>query len=101
GKTIKASVTAYEQQAIVNNDISTRDSRRYRVEYQFTVNGVRYTGSVTRLFEGGSHIRQTISVRYLPFWPHVNAEDSDEVGLIGPIMIGLGALLLAFRSKKR
>ena len=101
GSTAAAQVTGYEQQYIINNDQSTRNPSRYKLEYQFSVNGERYTGSVTRVFPGGSHMRQTLPVRYLPFWPHVNAEDGVTAGLAGPVMTGLGVLLLVFGVKRK
>ena len=101
GSTATAQVTGYEQKYIINNDDSTRNPSRYKLEYQFSVNGERYTGSVTRVFPGGSHMRQTIPVRYLPFWPHVNAEDGETAGLAGPVMTGLGALLLVITVKRK
>jgi hypothetical protein len=101
GSTATAQVTGYEQKYIINNDESTRNPSRYKLEYQFSVNGERYSGSVTRVFPGGSHMRQTIPVRYLPFWPHVNAEDGETAGLAGPVMTGLGALLLVITVKRK
>lgn len=103
GKPVTAQVTGYEQVLILNNDDSTRTPSRYKLEYQFSVNGERYDGSVTRLFEGGSHIRKTISVRYLPFWPHISAEDGGAVGFAGPAALGLGILVLVLtvREKRR
>ncbi len=101
GSTATAQVTGYEQKYILHNDESTRNSSRYKLEYQFSVNGERYTGSVTRVFPGGSHMRQTIPVRYLPFWPHVNAEDGETAGLAGPVMAGLGVLLLVVAVKRK
>ena len=83
GSTATAQVTGYEQQYIINNDESTKNPSRYKLKYQFSVNGERYTGSVTRVFPGGSHMRQTLSVRYLPFWPHVNAEDGGTADVRG------------------
>lgn len=100
GRPVTAQVTGYEQVLIVNNNDSTRNQSRYKLEYAFSVNGERYTGSVTRVFAGESHMRQTIPVRYLPFWPHVNAEDGGAVGFSGPIMMGLGVLLLVFVVKR-
>lgn len=101
GSTVTAQVTGYEHKYIIHNDESTRNPSRYKLEYQFSVNGERYTGSVTRVFPGGSHIRRTIPVRYLPFWPHVNAEDGGTAGLAGPIMTGLGVLLLVVTVKRK
>ncbi len=101
GSTATAQVTGYEQKYIINNDESIRNPSRYKLEYQFSVNGERYSGSVTRVFPGGSHMRQTIPVRYLPFWPHVNAEDGETAGLAGPVMTGLGALLLVITVKRK
>lgn len=100
GSTATAQVTGYEQQYIINNDESTRNPSRYKLEYQFSVNGERYTGSVTRVFAGGSHMRNTISVRYLPFWPHVNAEEKD-INPVGPVTLGVGALVLALAIRKK
>ncbi len=101
GSTATAQVTGYEQQYIINNDESTKNPSRYKLKYQFSVNGERYTGSVTRVFPGGSHMRQTLPVRYLPFWPHVNAEDGGTADLAGPVMTGLGVLLLAIAVKRK
>lgn len=100
GKTVTAQVTGYEQVMYLNNDESTRNPRRYQLDYQFAVKGERYTGSVTRVFEGGSQMRKTIPVSYLPFWPHVNAEDSGGVNPAGAVMLGAGILLLAFEARK-
>lgn len=101
GGTVTAQVNGYEQVLILNNDVSTRNPSRYKLEYQFAVNGERYDGSVTRVFEKGSHLQKTLQVRYLPFWPHVNAEDGTGMVLAGPVMIGVGILLLVFRAKKK
>jgi hypothetical protein len=101
GSTTTAQVTGYEQKYIINNDESTRNPSLYKLEYQFSVNGEHYTGSVTRVFPGGSHMRQTLPVRYLPFWPYVNAEDAGTVGLAGPVMMGLGILVLVLEVKRK
>ena len=100
GRTVTAQVTDYEQVLFINNDNSTRNPSRYKLEYSFAVNGQRYTGSVTRVFPNGSHMRQTISVRYLPFWPSVNAEEKD-VDPAGPVTLGAGVLLLAYTIRKK
>ena len=55
---------------------------------------------MTRVFAGGSHMRNTISVRYLPFWPHVNAEEKD-INPVGPVTLGVGALVLALAIRKK
>jgi hypothetical protein len=101
GRTTTAQVTDYEQVMYINNDESTRDPRRYKLEYQFTVNGERYTGSVTRVFEKGSQTRKTIPVRYLPFLPSVNNEGGDGNLLGGLVMGGLGALLITAGNKQK
>ena len=101
GRPITAQVTGYEQVLILNNDDSTRNPSRYKLEYQFSVNGERYGGSVTRIFESGSHMRKTLLVRYLPFWPHVNSEDGGTVGLAGPVAMGLGVLVLVLALRKK
>lgn len=100
GSTTTAQVTGYEQVLFVNNDDSTRNPSRYKLEYQFAVRGERYTGSVTRIFDGESHMRQTLPVRYLSFWPHVNAEDGETAGFVGPIMIGVGVVVFVFGVRK-
>ncbi len=103
GRTTTAEVTGIEQVLLINNDDSTRNPSRYKLEYTFSVGGEQYTGSVTRVFEGGSHMRSTIEVRYLPFWPHVNAEDGGSAGFAGPVMVGVGVLVLVLgiREKSR
>ena len=98
GRVTTAQVTEYEQVLIINNDDSTRNPSRYKLQYTFSVGGKKYTGSVTRVFSGGSHMRQTIPVRYLPFWPHVNAEDGKAAGIAGPVMAGIGVDVLVFVS---
>ncbi len=103
GRATTAQVIGNEQIYIVNNDDSTRDSRRYKPEYEFAAGGKHYTGSVTRIFGGGSRTRSTVAVRYLPFRPHVNAEDGGAAGLVGSVMPGAGivALVLGIRGKFR
>ncbi len=101
GSTTTAEVTDYEQVMFDNNDDSSRNPNRYKLEYQFSVNGERFTGSVTRVFPGGSHMRQTLQVRYLPFWPQVNAEDGGMAGPAGLIMIGIGVVLLVLGVKNK
>lgn len=101
GNSVNAQVTDIEQVLIVNNDDSTRNPNRYKLEYQFSVHGKRYTGSVTRAFTGGTHMRQTIPVRYLPFWPHVNAEDGETGSFAGFILLGAGVVLLVFGIRKK
>jgi len=102
GRGTTAQVTDIEREYIINNDESTRNPNRYKLDYAFSIDGKRYTGSVTRIFKGGSHMRQTIPVRYLPFWPHVNAEDGDSSGLVGSLLLlGLGVLLLVLGVKKK
>ena len=101
GRAATAQVTGYEQVLFINNDDSTRNPSRYRLEYTFSVGKEQYTGSVTRVFPGGSHMRSTIQVRYLPFWPHVNAEDGKTAGIAGPVMAGAGVVVLVFGVKKK
>ncbi len=45
-------------------------------------------------------MRQTILVRYLPLWPHVNAEDSGGMNPAGRVMLGAGILLLVLEMKR-
>jgi len=100
GSSVTAQVTGCERVLYLNNDDSTRNASRYKLEYQFSVDGQTYTGSVTRVFTGGSQLRQTLPVRYLPVWPHINAEDTD-ISPVGPVMLGTGVLLLVFGAGKR
>ncbi len=101
GSAATAHVTGYEQVLFMNNDESTRNPSRYKVTYEFSVNGEHYTGSVTRVFDGGSHMKQTIPIRYLLIWPHINSEDSGKESLAGPVMVGAGVLILILGIKKK
>lgn len=101
GRSTTAHVTGYEQVLFMHNDDSTRNPSRYKVAYEFSVKGERYTGSVTRVFEGGSHMKQTIPVRYLLIWPYINSEDSGKESLAGPVMVGAGVLILVLSIKKK
>ncbi len=96
GETVTAEVYEVSQQAMVQNDASTRNPSRYTLSYRFTVEGTSYSGHVTRVFEGGSHRRSTLKVRYLPFWPHVNHEDQGGVDLQGLLSMGVGILVIFF-----
>lgn len=100
GRDINARVIASEQILILHNDPSSWDSRRYKLEYQFPVDGKEYTGSVTRIFENDSHIRTTIPVRYLSFWPHINNEDGVQMIVGGPLMLGAGILSMIAGRKR-
>ena len=86
---------------MVSNYNSTRNPSRYKLDYEFVVGGKQYTGSVTRVFKAWSHLRQTISVCYLPFWPHVNSEDSSGISIIGAIILGFGVFMLVIDLKNR
>ncbi|HHT88718.1 MAG TPA: hypothetical protein GX002_06895 [Clostridiales bacterium] len=55
---------------------------------------------MTRVFSGGSHLRQTIPVRHLPFWPHINAKEKD-MNPAGPVSLGVGVLMLAVSVRKK
>ncbi|MEA4816422.1 MAG: zinc ribbon domain-containing protein [Lachnospiraceae bacterium] len=97
GKTSNAKVIGIEQVAFLANDSSTRNPARYKLSYEFVANGNRYTGSVTRVFEGGSQMKSSVPVLYLSFWPHINTEDRGYGTLISLSIILLGAFIL-FRS---
>jgi hypothetical protein len=101
GKTVTAQVTGYEQRLFVNNDESTRNPSRYQLDYSFSADGKRYTGSVTRVFSGGSQMRKTLAVRYLPFWPHINAEDSGGLSPVGLAVTGAGVLIIGLAASRR
>ena len=94
GKTATAQVTSYEQVIILNTDDSTRNPSRYKLMYQFAVDSKRYEGSYTGVFEKGSHMKKNLRVRYLPFSPHVNTMDKTETIFAGPVLIGVGILML-------
>lgn len=99
GETVTAEVYEVAQQAMVQNDASTRNPSRYTLSYRFTVEGASYSGHVTRVFEGGSQMKSTMKVRYLPFWPHVNHEDQGSVALQGLLSIGVGILVIFFAMR--
>lgn len=101
GKPVKAQVTQIEQVLFIYDDNSTRNPSRYRLDYRFSLDGRTYSGSVTRVFQAGSHMRQTLPVLYLPMWPSINTEDQP-VDPSGPILLGTGVLLLflSFRRAK-
>lgn len=99
GRTATAQVTDLEQVMFVNNDSSTRNPSRYKLDYAFSVDGERFTGSVTRVFTGGSQMRQTIRIKYLTFWPSINAEDAN-MNPAGPAMLGAGILILVISVRK-
>lgn len=108
GKTTKGQIVRTEQKMYLNNDESTRDPTRYTLYYEFTVKGEKYSGSVTKKLKYGltassDGTRPAISVRYLPFWPHINTEENDTVSITGFFLIGLGILLfiLEARAKKK
>ena len=94
GKTTNAQVTSYERKLFLNNDTSSRNSNRYTINYAFMVDGIKYDGTYTSIFEGSSYMKPTITIRYLTFWPHVNSEDSFKTSLGGPIMLLIGLLLV-------
>ncbi len=99
GRSAMAQVTDLEQVMFVQNDSSTRNPSRYKLEYAFSVDGERYTGSVTRVFTGGSQMRQTLPVRYLAFWPSINAEDAD-MNPVGLVTLGAGILIMVISVRK-
>lgn len=101
GAAATARVTGYEQALFLNTDDSSRNSSRYKLSYEFSVDGERYTGSVTRTFANGGQMRQAIAVRYLPFWPHINAEDNDGTAFVGPVMVAAGILMVVFEVKRK
>ncbi len=100
GRRVEARVTACEQVLVLQDDPSSWDSRRYRLKYQFFVNGEGYTGSVIRIFKNGSQVRNTLPVRYLSFWPSVNAEEAVQLSVAGPIFLAAGVLLLVISRRK-
>ena len=101
GKTVTAQVTSYEQVIILNTDDSTRNPSRYKLMYQFAIDSKRYEGSYTGVFEKGSHTQKTLRVRYLPFSPHVNTMDKTEMLLAGPVLIGVGVLMLVGSRRRK
>jgi hypothetical protein len=75
------------------------DPNRYRIHYEFFVNGERYTGSANQVFKQGIVSTQTIQVCYLHYWPGINATAKNSKVTGGLVLMGLGMLLLVMGIK--
>lgn len=93
GKSTVAKVMDYEQVLYLSNDDSSRNPNRYKVNYQFAVEGQQYRGSVTRVFKDGSHMRETMAVLYLTMRPSINGEDRGNLSPTGLVLIASGVVL--------
>ncbi len=99
-------MTGYKQRLYVGQMEKTRDPVRYEMRYAFTAaDGKRYAGSVTKRFPHGiiassDGTPQTVSVRYLPMMPHINAPDGETHVLSGVLLLGPAALLFWFGIRK-
>lgn len=102
GKTATASVTSARQDRQSYGE-STPDPRRFRIDYTFFVDGESYSGSGAMIFKHGVRSGQTIRVRYLPYYPAINAPADNTKVLGGLLMSGLGVfvLVLGVRGKGR
>lgn len=87
------------------DDGNTRDPTRYEVFYRFTAaDGKVYSGSMTKNFPHGIQAApdgtlQTLTVRYLPMMPHINAPDEEVSPLSGFILMGLAVPLFVLGIK--
>lgn len=93
GKTATASVTSAVQDRQSYGETSPNPNR-YRVQYAFSVDGETYAGSASLIFKQGVHSSQTIRVRYLPYYPAVNAPTDQTNITSGLLLTGFGAFLL-------
>jgi hypothetical protein len=98
GKTATAKITdaRLDTRSYGRNQL---EPNRYRLKYEFSVDGERYAGNTTRIFKHGLASTQTIRVRYLQFRPEINSAASDAKVTGGLIIAGLGLLLLVLGIK--
>jgi hypothetical protein len=93
GKTATASVTSVRQDRQSYGETSPNPNR-YRVQYAFSVGEESYEGSASLIFKQGVSSTQTIQVRYLPYYPAINAP-ADQTKIMGGLLLtGFGAFLL-------
>lgn len=91
--------------AVITNASGPDDEDQYQITYQFFVGGARVTGAytqetlnITTLPREGA----TITVRYLPAWPGLNAPARETApGLTNLLLVGLGVLLIGFSGRVR
>ncbi len=103
GVNTQASVTRIEQRIHIGTGAdaeNTRDPTRYEFYYRFTAaDGSAQSGSVIKsaphgIAAGADGSLQTITVRYLPFLPHINGAVEDTGVLSGLLFLGFSLLLL-------
>ena len=97
GKTAAARITDVRQDTDSYGD-SLPDPTRYRIKYEFSVDGERYTGGDSVRFPRGVRSDQNIQVRYLAFAPGMNSPASEVKVTTGLILIGLGGALIFLGS---
>lgn len=81
------------------DDSGFTDSRLFDIQYEFFVDGEKYTGSSTKLFEYGLRTDIPVTVRYLPQRPRINALIEDTGGFTGIFFIVLGGVIIIFGIK--
>jgi hypothetical protein len=93
GKTTTASVTSVRQDRESYGETSPNPNR-HRIQYAFSVGGESYGGSASLIFKQGVSTTQTIQVRYLPYYPSINAPADKSNMLGGLFLTGFGSFLL-------
>lgn len=99
GKTATAAITRATQVIEDGESFPSRNPNRYRIHYEFSVDGKNYTGAATQIFKSPARAGQTIRVYYLPLYPDFNSANGDANLSGGMLMVGLGALLLVLEIK--
>ncbi len=90
---------------ITDVSVSDREEHEYQITYQFVADGQTITGAWTQEALNIATLPSegaTLSVRYLPAWPGLNAPVRDTApSLTSLVLIGLGVLLILFNGKVR
>ena len=99
GKSASATVTDVKQ---VVNETSDKMDHNYRISYKFTVDGKKYTGSISRnkVFNASTlpSTGSQVAIKYVPAAPFING-DKNESPLTGLLLGGLGLVLMVFGVK--
>lgn len=98
GKTTDAAITDARQDRR-KYGVGTPDPRRFRIDYAFSVDGESYAGSARLILKHGVRENQKIRVRYLPYYPAINAPAENTKILGGMLLTGLGTFLLVLGVK--
>lgn len=93
GKTMDAAVTDARQDRKSYGQ-TMPNPNRYRIQYSFSVRGEQYGGNTSLIFKHGIREDQKIKVRYLPYYPAINAPADDTNILAGLFLTSLGSFLL-------